>query len=323
MPSLFDKRLLICSGKGGAGKSTVAAAIAVAAARRGKRVLIVEVGDEERISAIFRAAPVGYAGRRVYESPAGGRSPIWSMCLTPHEALREYALRSMKFEAIYQAVFENAVLRHFTAAAPGLDEITILGKIESLHREKMDPAKRPSFDLMVFDAPATGHGLALFKVIRAAMTMTRRGLLHAKLDRIWQLLVDARRTALNIVALPEEMSVSESIDLHKAAEEMGVPRGAVIVNGVAPDILAGSGSSGADLRRIREASMPSSGMDGLVALAVLDGALVSVARRAAHDEMIAKLAQALPQPRLILPFVFAPGIGPAELELLANHLEGL
>ena len=322
MPSLFDKRLLIVSGKGGTGRSTVAAAAAVAAARRGKRVLIVEIGDHEAISRIFKTTAAGYAGRRVYQSQVAGSAPVWSMCITAREALREYALRSMKFQAIYEAVFENTVLRHFTAAAPGLDEITIVGKIESLHREKMDPAKHPEFDLMVFDAPATGHGLALYKVERAAMNMTRRGMLHAKLDRIWQLMADPRRTALNIVALPEEMSVSESIDLHTAAEEMAVPRGALIVNGVYADITPGEDSL---LRRIGHASRPADGPDGLVgrvAHAVLDGAIATITRRAAQDEMMAKLALALPQPRATLPFVFGR-IGPVELEMLATHLEGL
>ena len=327
MPSLFDKRLLIFSGKGGAGKSTVAAAAAVAAARRGKRVLIVEVGDREHISSIFRSAPAGYDGRRVYQSPTGGALPIWSMCLTAREALREYALRSMKFEAIYEAVFENRVMRYFAAAAPGLDEITIMGKMESLHREKMDPAKHPAFDLMIFDAPATGHGLAFFEVPRMAMNMLRMGPLHAMVERMWRLFTDPHRTALNIVTLPEEMSVTESIDLDAAAQKIGVPRGAVIVNGVYPDILAGGSLS--DLHRIRETSrLPGGpggpgGIAGRVARAVLDGAVTSVARREAHDEMIAKLALALPQPRVVLPFVFGSSIGPAELEMLAMHLEGL
>jgi anion-transporting ArsA/GET3 family ATPase len=93
VPSLFDKRLLIFSGKGGAGKSTVAAATAVAAARRGKRVLIVEIGDQESITPIFGAARAGYAGAQVYGDETRGVAPIWSMCLTAREALHEFAVR--------------------------------------------------------------------------------------------------------------------------------------------------------------------------------------------------------------------------------------
>ena len=107
VPNLFDRRLLIITGKGGTGKSTVAAAAAVAAARRGKRVLIVEIGDQERIPSIFGSPDAGYAGARVYTGRTPGSGPIWSMCLTAREALKEFAVRSMKFEVLYGAVFEE------------------------------------------------------------------------------------------------------------------------------------------------------------------------------------------------------------------------
>jgi anion-transporting ArsA/GET3 family ATPase len=153
-----------------------------------------------------------------------------------------------------------------------------------------------------------------------AMTMARVGPLYAKVERMWQLLADPVRTAFNIVTLPEEMSVAESIDLHKAAEELGLPRGKVIVNGVYPEVQP---AHAAELRRIRGALPPAGSLDERVASAALDSGLVSVARREAHEEMIAKLAAALPQERLILPFVFGPRIGPEELEALATPLEAL
>ena len=319
MPSLFDKRLLIFTGKGGAGKSTASAAAAVAAARRGKRVLIVEIGDQERITAIFGVPKAGYAGSLVY----GGRdgiAPIWSMCLTAREALHEYAVRSIKFEMLYQAVFENRVMRYFTAAAPGLDELTIMGKIENLHRESLDPSKpkAPKFDLMVFDAPATGHALALFKVPRTAMSMARMSPLYSMAERMWKLVADPARTALTIVTLPEELPVNEAIDLDAAASEMGLPRGKVIVNGVYPDVFPGEHD---EIRRMREQAAPPATLAARVARAALDRAVASVARREAHLEMIDKLAEALPQDRVVLPFLFRPRIGRAEIETLADGLE--
>jgi anion-transporting ArsA/GET3 family ATPase len=147
------------------------------------------------------------------------------MCVTALETLHEFAVRSMKFEMLYEAVFENRAMRYFTAAAPGLDELTIMGKIEFLHRESRVSSKGPSFDLMIFDAPATGHGLALFRVPKTAMSMTQRGPLHSKAERMWRLLTDPARTALNIVTLPEDMPVSEAIDLHEAAAKLGLPAG--------------------------------------------------------------------------------------------------
>lgn len=317
MPSLFDKRLLIFTGKGGAGKSTVAAAAAVAAARRGKRVLIVEIGEQERMPSIFGAAPAGYGGGRVYTGAAPGGQAIWSMCLTARETLHEFAVRSVKFELLYEAIFENRVVRYFTAAAPGLDELTIMGKIESLHREAPDP-KAPRFDLMVFDAPATGHGLALFKVPLMAMTMTRMGPLHAKVERMWRLLADPSRTAFNIVTLPEEMSVNESIDLYKAMDEMGLPRGKIVVNGVYPDFF---GADRGELLRLREQSRPAGELAAAIARAALDRAVSSVTRHDMQQSLIGTLAGTLPMERITLPFVFRPQIGPEEIEALADHLE--
>lgn len=308
--SLFDKRLLIFSGKGGAGKSTVTAAAAVAAARRGKRVLIVEIGDQERISPLFGAPVSGYAGSPVHQ-PAGA-PPVWSMCVTAGAALREFALRSMKFEKLYGAVFENKVMRYFTAAAPGLDELTIMGKIESLHREAIAPAKNARFDLMLFDAPATGHGLAFFKVPRMAMDMARAGTLYSMVERMWRLLADPARTALNIVTLPEEMPANESIDLHRAATGLGLPLGALLVNGVYPDLFS------RDEDALRQARI-----DTPVARAVVDRALSELVRRQAQEATIRRLEEALPLERLEIPFLFRPRLGPAEIEALADHLSAM
>ncbi len=321
MRHLFDKRLLIFTGKGGVGKSTVAAAAAVAAARRGKRVLIVEIGEQERIPSIFESPnKAGYGGACVYTGRTPGSAPIWSMCVTARETLHEFAVRSMKFEMLYEAVFENRAMRYFTAAAPGLDELTIMGKIEFLHRESRVSSKGPSFDLMIFDAPATGHGLALFGVPKTAMSMTQRGPLHSKAERMWRLLTDPARTALSIVTLPEDMPVSEAIDLHEAAAKLGLPRGKVVVNGVYPDVFPDEREH---LRRMREHAAPPEGPAARVARAALDRAVYSVVRREAHEHMIETLAQALPHERIILPLLFRPRIGREDLETLADGLEAL
>jgi anion-transporting ArsA/GET3 family ATPase len=319
-PSLLDKRLLIFSGKGGAGKSTVAAATAVAAARRGQRVLIVEIGDHERIPSLFGSPKsAGYAGGQV-AAPRAGAPPIWSMCLTAREALHEFAVQSVKFEMIYEAIFENSVVRFFTAAAPGLDELTIMGKIESVHRAAVAPARDSRFDLMIFDAPATGQGLAFFKVPLMAMRMARIGPLYAGAERMWRLVSDADHTAFNIVALPEEMSVNEAIELHSAAAAMGLPQGKVIVNGVDPDFFPGDEAA---LVRARKRGGEPADPAGRIARAALDAALSSVARRRAQGEMIAKLGDALPLERIVLPFLFSPRMRSQEIATLADSLDGL
>ena len=290
----------------------------MAAARRGRRVLIVEIGEQERMPSIFGAARAGYAGAQVYGRGTPGVAPIWSMCLTAREALHEFAVRTVKFEVIYEAIFENRVMRYFTAAAPGLDDLTLLGKIESLHREVMAPTKRAKFDLMIFDAPATGHGLAFFDMPLSAMRMTRVGPLYEKVERMWRLLADPARTAFNIVTLPEEMSVNESIELNDAAEAMRLPRGKVVVNGVYPDVFADDRHEIG--RLVRERTVAPTPSDR-IARAIIGSARSVMTIRDAHDGMIDTLADRLPQPRVILPFLFRPRIGREEIETLADGLE--
>jgi anion-transporting ArsA/GET3 family ATPase len=173
---------------------------------------------------------------------------------------------------------------------------------------------------MIFDAPATGHGLALFKAPKTAMSMTQRGPLHSKAERMWRLLTDPARTALNIVTLPEDMPVSEAIDLHEAAAKLGLPRGKVVVNGVYPDFFPDEREH---LRHMREHAAPKEGPAARVARAALDRAVYSVVRREAHEHMIETLAEALPRERIILPLLFHPRIGPEDIETLADLLEAL
>ena len=225
LASLFDRRLLAFSGKGGAGKSTATAAFAVAAARAGKRVLVVEIGEHERISRLFGAPPVGYGGGIVYRPGAAGAPPVTAMCITASEALREYGMRTVRFETLYNAVFDNPVVRYLSAAAPAVQELNILGKIESLHRESIDPAPGARFDLMLLDAPATGHAVALFESPRLAMRLAQAGPIHAMVERVWRLVTDPARTALNIVSLPQDVVVNESLEFAARIGALGIPPG--------------------------------------------------------------------------------------------------
>lgn len=312
LSDLFNKRLLVFSGKGGVGKSTVTAAAAVAAARQGKRVLIVEVGEHERISRIFCAPVAGYAGAPVYRPRAAGAPPIVSMCITARQALREYGMRSVRFEMIYDAVFENPLVRYFTAAAPGLEELNLLGKIESLHREAIAPVPKARFDLMLLDAPATGHALAFFRAPQMAMRMAAAGPIYTMIERMWQLLADPARTALNIVTLPEEMPVNEALELNRAAIDLAIPRGALIVNGLSPDPFP----EGADgLHRVQATTA--------LTRSILDRARSTIALRAEQDTLIARLDAAMPARRGVLPWIACPRIGPDEIETLADHLGAL
>jgi anion-transporting ArsA/GET3 family ATPase len=311
LAALFSKRLLIFSGKGGVGKSTITAATAVAAARAGKRVLIVEIGEHEAISRIFAVPPVGYGGGTVYRPHSAAAPPISAMSVTALEALREYAMRTVKFQMIYNAVFDNPVVRYFTAAAPGLEELNVLGKIESLHREVIAPAPNARYDLMLLDAPSTGHALAFFQAPPMALRMSPPGAIHAMLQKMWNLLIDPHRTALNIVTRPEDMPVNESIEFDAAATALGIPRGVLIVNGVCPELFANTAVANEALARVRIGTP--------LAQTIVDVARSTVAKRDEQLKTIARLA-AIPSPEIVVPLITGPRFGLGDVERLADAL---
>ena len=151
-PSLLEKRFLIVTGKGGVGKSSVSAALALLAARQGKRVLVCEVNAQERVAPLLGAPPAGPAVRAAVPG-------IATVNVTPPEAMREYGLMVLKFRTIYDAVFENRLVRYFLRVVPSLAELVMLGKI--LNEAKAEERGRPRWDLVVVDAPATGHAVQL------------------------------------------------------------------------------------------------------------------------------------------------------------------
>jgi hypothetical protein len=221
-PTLLDRRIVIVTGKGGVGKSTVSAALALLAARAGRRVLVCEVNAQERIAPLLGAPPSGATAREVLPG-------LFTVNVTPAEAMREYGLLVLKFRAIYDAVFENRLVRYFLRVVPSLAELVMLGKI--LHEAKAVERGRPRWDLVVVDAPATGHAVQLLRVPSALVETVPGGPLRHDAEWMQALLVDPARTSLAIVTLPEEMPVNEAVDLDAQVRSiLGIHRGALFVN---------------------------------------------------------------------------------------------
>jgi len=210
------------TGKGGVGKSTVAAALGLLAVRRGKKVLVCELNAHERVAPMLGAPPSGTAIREVLPG-------LWSVNVTPHEAMREYGLMVLKFRTIYEAVFENRVVRHFLRVVPSLAELVMLGKV--LNEVRATEDGRPRWDLVILDAPATGHAVQLLRVPAALLDTVPAGPLRSDAEWMNALLVDPRSTAVSIVTLPEEMPVNEAVDLDRQVRGvLGMPSGALLVN---------------------------------------------------------------------------------------------
>jgi len=221
---LLDRRLIVVTGKGGTGKTTLSAALALAASRRGKRVLVCEVTARERVSELFGRPPSGPQIRELLPN-------LYSVHVRPAEAMREYALMILRYETLYNLVFENRVVRYFLVAAPSLAEIVMLGKVW-WHAARETERGRPRWDLVVLDAPATGHGLTLLTVPDVFLSIVSEGPLARDMRDMQGLLKDPARCRTCIATLPEEMPANEAIELHRALGQHGLPQGALFLNGV-------------------------------------------------------------------------------------------
>jgi hypothetical protein len=304
-PSLLDRRLLVVTGKGGVGKSTVAAALALLASRRGKRVLVAEVNAQERVAPLLGAPPAGPVPREALPG-------LFTVDVDPQHALEEYALMVVKVRAIYEAVFENRLVRFFLRVIPSLPETLMLGKV--LHETRAADARgRPRWDLVVLDAPATGHAVQLLGVPASLLDTVPAGPLRRDARWMQDLLADPARTAVCLVALPEEMPVVESIELDaRVRDELRLPRGALVLNAV-PEARFGA-EEAARLGALEGCPPP---LGPAARAAVLQARRAAEARRHAD-----RLRAALDLPAVEVPLLAEERWGRGAIERVAGFLEG-
>jgi anion-transporting ArsA/GET3 family ATPase len=301
-PALLDRRLLVVTGKGGVGKSTVAAALALLAAREGKRVLVCEVNAQERVAPLLGAPLAG-------DAIAEALPHVFTVNVTPARAMREYGIQVLRFRAIYEAVFENRLVRYFLKAIPSLAELVMLGKI--LHEARRVEGGRPSWDLVIVDAPATGHAVQLLRVPSALLETVPGGPLRKDAQWMHDLLVDPARTALAIVTLPEEMPVNEAIELDAQVRSvLGIARAALFVNAM-PAARFGPGEEGR-LEALAGAPPP-------LGPAAAAGRLQAI-RAALAARYLARARAALDLPTCVLPLLPLPLWGRDAVERIAGAI---
>jgi anion-transporting ArsA/GET3 family ATPase len=313
LDDLLSKRLVILTGKGGVGKSVVGSAIASAAADRGKKTLLVEIDQPLDAGRSMGAASVGSRETEV-------RAGLFAMNLDPTEVMDDYVRHVVRIDALARRVLGSPVYRRFFAAAPGLKELMVLGKLLVLEGARDRWSRRPRYDLIVVDAPATGHGLAYLKVPIAAEAAAPIGPIGANSRRILEMLRDRKRTALVIVAVPEEMAVVEAAWFHRlAVEEVGITPRLLVLNGVHERRLTGAQES--EVLR-----MSAEGTTGRLATGVgLDAALAAARRQIRRRKLSrfyeTRLRRDLPLPIVTLPHVYDDPIGPEALRRLSDRLE--
>jgi len=221
--------LVIVTGKGGCGKTTVATAIALAAAEAGKRVALAETGADEHCPPLIdpETPRVGYEGSEL-------RPGLHVLHIRPFEALVEYLGLQTGMQALVERGLSQPAFQQLLAAAPGWRELITLGKVYYMETLQRD-AGRPEYDLIIVDAPASGHGLTFLDVPRVVQSAIRTGPLRRNAHNVEALIRDPERTRLLPVSLAEELPVNETVDLiDRIVEQVGVPVDRVVMNRVVP-----------------------------------------------------------------------------------------
>lgn len=228
---LFSSRLLFVMGKGGVGKTTISIALAMAAARLGKKILLAEVGDSDAVGRIFHEAVLA-------ENPRELTSNIWGARIDPRMELEAYVRTHVSPGFIAGKIIRSRLFDYLFEAAPGLKEVMSLGR---LWRWETNILNLPdaAFDLIIVDAPATGHALSLLRLPDTLIKMIRIGPVANQIRKLQGLLKDHRKTRLVFVSLPEELPINETVELYSAAKDsLEMEIAATFINGVYPRMFS-------------------------------------------------------------------------------------
>jgi anion-transporting ArsA/GET3 family ATPase len=305
MADPFEKRLLFVTGKGGVGKSTLSLAIGMAAAERGKRVIVCEVASQEHASRVFRRAEVGFHEVEM-------RDGLWTISIDPDYSLREYLTIQAPVRAMGEMLSRSRVFTYLAAATPGLKELVTIGKIWELAQLDRKVRRARKYDLVIVDAPATGHGIGFLQTPRTFAAIARVGPIRSQAEALDAYITDHGLTGAVIVALPEEMPVNESELLEtELTEELGVAVDRVYMNGIYPERF-----SDGDADRLEAVA---DSVDG-GARAAVRAALSERRRARAHRHQLERLRSLVAADVATLPFIFEPELGVEGIELLAGEV---
>ena len=311
LPLLLQKRVQFFVGKGGVGRTTVASAFALVAARQGRKTLLVEIGENSRAARLLGLSSLAEANSlpRVI-SPA-----LSVLTISGAAALEEYLYLIIPVRRLVRMLVESRPYQYFVAAAPGLKELLTIGKVWYEERQREAETQIPRWDTIVVDLPATGHGLQYLQMPCAARDTFSEGVVHREAERIVSWLRDPEKTAVNLVTTAEELPVSETLNAYqRLTEKLQLPLGALFVNRVHASPL-----SFHDLSHMRPPAK-SGPMDRRLTELVMTYAKSEARLTDAQEEGFRQLRQTKLS-SIFLPFYFSQEFGPVQVEALSHHME--
>ncbi len=307
IPDIFGLRFIVVAGKGGVGRSTISAALALSAARSGKRVLVAMCNSKERLSYLLEVSPIGPNIQSILPN-------IDAVNMEPKTALEEYGMIILKVRALYRFIFENRFVAAVMRGAPGLDAWALLGKAQYHVRER-DARNRPRYDLVILDAPATGHGLDMLRIPRVIMEAAPPGLLRREAEAAWELFTDPGQTGICLVSLPEELPVSETLDLYRAlTEDLRLPIRCLVINQVLSKLFSDEERSAFEKLSLNDIENP-------YLRALFETSRLRAQREALQQSYIQRLVDAVDVDTYLLPALATPDFRRQAVEQLSSLID--
>jgi len=303
---LTTSGVIIVAGKGGVGKTAVAAALALASSSVGLRTLIVEVEGKSGLASLFNSAQLSYGEIQLIE-PSLEVGEVMARTVLPEDALLDY-LKDHGLKRISGRLVSTGALDVVATAVPGISDILVLGKIKQLERSGQ-------FDLIIVDAPAAGHAITFLRSASGLEDAVKVGPINSQAKDVLGLLNDPTRCRVLLVTAPEETPVNELIETaYSLEDEVGVSLGPVVVNGVLAEL------PGLQANPIEAAAQAGIELEESEAQNLADAALFRLQRTALQRAQLDRMAQELPLAQLLLPYVFTSELGPDGLAQLSDSL---
>ncbi len=310
--------LHVVTGKGGTGKTTVAAALAMSLAGRGRRVLLCEVEGRQGIAQLFDVPPLPYAERKIAVGPDGGE--VYALAIDPESALLEYLQMFYRLGRAGRALDRFGIIDFATTIAPGVRDVLLTGKVYEAARRR--DGSRYAYDAVVMDAPPTGRITRFLNVNSELAGLAKVGPIKRQAEAIMTMM-RARSTHVHLVTVLEEMPVTETVDGIAELQAERLPVGHVVVNLIRPELVSAATRAALDDETVGvddvATVLTSVGLPAAAATTLVDGGHAAIRREELETEQRSVLADC-GQPVVELPRL-AGGIDLGALYDLAGRLE--